>query len=138
MKRTSELPSINFGDTLTCTETGKQFIAVRDGITTNYARDSAGNVYSDEGVDIRQRRELLTRSKPFVCYLSNDGRSVTGWKGNILGSVIDWSPCELTRRSYTHGKSYRSVRVKDVHGGLWYGRGSPGIAITLRATRGVA
>ena len=127
--------TIKDGDLLTCAETGKEFIAGRDpqwGFASNYARDSAGNVFSDEGVDILERRELLERSQPFGCYLSSDGRHVTGWKGNILGTVIDSRPCKLPRYSFTHGKDYRSVRVRDVHGGLWYGRGSPDIFIRLR------
>lgn len=129
------MKQINFGDTLTCAETGKTFIAAIDGCSTNYACDSKGNVYSDEGVDICARRELLDRSKPYTCYLSSDGKHVTGWKNNVLGIVVDWCPCKLTRRSYIHGKEYRSVSVVDVHGGKWYGRGSPGIVITLRAKK---
>lgn len=123
---------INFGDVLTCAETGKTFIAARDGITTNYATTESGEVLSDEGVYIRQRRELLDRSRAFYCYLSGDGRAVTGWKGNKLGDVIASHRVKLTRRSYTHGADYSHVTVRDVHGGLWYGRGSPGVAITLR------
>ena len=126
------MQTIELGQALTCAETGRQFVAARDGISFNYATDRHGNVFSDAGVDMRERRELLDRSKPFGCYISRDGRSVTGWKGNVLGTVIDWSPCRLTRRSYTHGSEYRSIKVRDVHGGLWYGRGSPGVCVTLR------
>jgi hypothetical protein len=128
--------TINFGDTITCAETGKQFVAAQDGISTNYARDAAGNVYSDEGVDIRERRELLDRTKPYFAYLSSDGTRVTGWKGNTLGHVAYSRPCKLTRMSYTHGKEYQSVFVRDVHGGTWYGRSSPGVCITLRPHKG--
>lgn len=127
---------INVGDTLTCTETGKTFTAEQQGCTFNYATNAQGQVFSDEGVAIRERRELLDRSKPFGCYLSTDGRLVTGWKGNMLGAVAWWNPCELTRRSYTHGESYRSVHVVDVHGAHWHGRGSPGVYITLRPCKG--
>jgi hypothetical protein len=120
------------GDTLTCGETGKTFVAARDGYTTNYALDRDGNVFSDEGVDIRERRELLDRSKPYTAYLSGDAKHVTGWKGNVLGYVVWSTPCELGRRSFFHGDKYQSVRVRDVHGGYWYGRGSPGVVLTLR------
>jgi len=123
---------MNVGDTVTCAETGKQFVVQRVGGSFIYARDSSGNVFSDEGVDIREKRELLDRSRPFTCYITSDGRSVTGWKGNVLGTIIDWQPCKLTRTSFTHGKDYRSVVVRDVHDGMWYGRGSPGICVTLR------
>lgn len=124
------------GRTLTCAETGKQFIGAADGCSTNYAYDNAGNVYSDEGAHIREVRELLDRSRPFIGYLSSDGNRLTGWKGNTLGTVIDWTLCQLTRVSWTHGKQYRSVRVRDVHGRQWYGRGSPGIVIRLRPCKG--
>jgi hypothetical protein len=125
------MTTINFGDTLVCAETGRAFIAARDGITTNYARDAAGNVYSDEGVDIRQRRELLDRSRPFYCYLSGDGRTVTGWKGNVLGYVralsVDSRHSGLARCRMTR------IRVQDVHGAWWHGRGAgTGMAVTLR------
>jgi hypothetical protein len=123
--------TINFGDVLICAETGKTFVAARDGITTNYARDDHGNVFSDEGVNIRERRELLDRTRPFVCYLSSDGKHVTGWKGNVLGDVTCSRTIPLTRVSFTHGRTIQSVRVRDVHGGYWYGRGNAGIAIKL-------
>jgi hypothetical protein len=123
------------GRTLTCAETGKQFVGASDGSTTNYARNDAGEVFSDEGVHLREVRALLDRSRPFPGYLSSDGKRLTGWKGNTLGHVIDSNPCELTRLSYTHGKHYQSVRVRDVHGREWYGRGSPGICIRLRPTK---
>jgi hypothetical protein len=78
------MQTINIGDPLTCAETGKQFTAAIDGCSTNYARTVAGEVLSDEGVTIREKRELLDRSRPFGCYLSGDGRTVTTWKGVAL------------------------------------------------------
>lgn len=123
---------INFGDVLTCAETGKPFVAAKDGITVNYAYDREGNIYSDEGVNIRERQAMLDRSGPYFCYISNDSRNVTGFKGNILGDITRDTPCRLTRRSYTHGKEYSAIRVQDVHGNNWYGRGSPGVCVTLR------
>lgn len=126
---------VEIGQALTCAETGKQFIAAQDGCTFNYAQDDHGHIYSDEGVNIRQRRELLDRTRPFICYVSNDGRNVTGWKGNFLGTITRDSVARLTRWSHWHGQYIHCYRVRDVHGGHWYGRGSPGIAITLRATK---
>lgn len=82
------------------------------------------------------QRESLETGNRCVGYLSADGKSLTTWTGGILGKVTDWNPCKLTRVSYTHGKSYRSVRVTDCHGSEWYGRGSPGIAISLRRIKG--
>lgn len=131
-------PKINIGDVLTCTETGKKFTAEQDGLTTNYALDSEGRVYSDEGVNLCERRQLLDRSKPFHAYVSCDGDRITGWKGNVLGTVEASWKVKLTRPSFVHGKDYSHFRVKDVHGAMWQGRGSPGFAIKLRPIKGTA
>ena len=126
------METINIGDVLTCAETGKTFIAAQDGITFNYAQDHAGNVYSDEGVDIRERRELLDRSRPFGCYISGDGKHATGWKGNILGTVIAHS----SARNGWASSEIHYWRVRDVHGHEWYGRNAgTGMFIALRATK---
>jgi len=122
-------PIIEIGQILTCTETGKQFAAASDGFTYNYARDREGNLFSDEGVDIREKRVLLDRSKPFCCYLSRDGQHVTGWKGNILGRVT-WS-------SESRGSRLTHVRVTDVHGNPWHGKGAgSGMFIRLHPSKG--
>lgn len=122
---------IEIGQTLTCAETGKQFIAARDGISTNYARNSAGEVFSDEGVHIRECRELLDRSKPFGCYVSSDTKHVTGWKGNVLGTII-----RSTHTRSGFGANMLAVSVRDVHGNYWHGRGAgAGMCITLRASK---
>lgn len=127
------MKNIDFGNVLTCAETGKQFIAARDGITTNYARDNAGNVYSDEGVDIRERRELLDRSKPFFAYVSCDGKVITGWKGNVLMHVTG---SYTGRVGFCRNGLY--VWATDVHGGKWYGRNAGrGMCITMRALKGI-
>ena len=120
------------GQTLTCAETGLQFVGATDGCSTNYARNSAGDVFSDEGVNIRERRELLGRSRPFGCYLSSDGRHVTGWKGNILGTVTS----ETKSRTGFYGSILTHVRVIDVHGNPWHGKGSGrGMYITIRPAK---
>jgi hypothetical protein len=124
---------IQVGDTLTCAVTGETFIAAQSGAWTfNYAIDSTGRPVSDAGVDIAERRELLDRRGPFVCYLSQDGRSVTGWKGNVLGTVTRSS----VSLSGWHGASITAVRVTDVHGGAWHGRGAGrGMAIRLHPSK---
>ena len=126
-------PIIEIGQILTCTETGKQFAAASDGFTYNYARDREGNLFSDEGVDIREKRVLLDRSKPFCCYLSRDGQHVTGWKGNILGRVT-WSS---ESRTGWHGSRLTHVRVTDVHGNPWHGKGAgSGMFIRIHPSKG--
>lgn len=73
----------------------------------------------------------------FTGYLSSDGKQFTSWPGGLLGHVIDSRPCKLTRLSFTHDRhTYMSVRVRDVNGREWHGRGSNGIVCTLRAYKG--
>ena len=125
-------PVITMGQTLTCTETGKQFIASRDGCSVNYAGGSNDEILSDEGVDIRQKRRLLDRSKPFYCYLSCDGKTVGGWKGNVLGRVE-----RLTHGRAGFARNGCYVSVTDIHGGKWYGKNAGlGMCITLHPTKG--
>ncbi len=127
-----EYQTINMGDTLTCAETGKQFIASRDGCSVNFARDNQGNIFSDEGVDIRERKELLDRSKAFYCYVSGDSKRVTGWKGNTLGTIV-----RATKGRGGFGDSMLYVKVRDVHGAYWYGKNAgASMCIKLRPCKG--
>jgi hypothetical protein len=123
---------VKVGDTLTCAETGKQFVVKSTGISFNYAYDSQDRIFSDEGVDIREKREMLDRTKPFGCYLSSGGQYVTGWKGNILGVVTRSS----TSRTGFYNSSLTHIRVRDVHGNHWHGKGAgPGMYITLHPAK---
>ena len=126
------MTSPEIGSTVTCAETKKQFVVSTDGFTFNYATNRGGKIFSDEGVDIRERRELLDRTKSFFCYLAGDGKTVGGWKGNILGIVTS----ERTSRTGFYGSELTHIRVEDVHGGLWYGKGAGrGICVTLNPAR---
>jgi hypothetical protein len=116
---------------LICCITGESFIAAREGVSVNYARDKFGNVYSNAGVDIAERETMRQRSGPVGCYISSEGNTVTGWKGNKLGDIV-----ARGIGGGFGGKLWR-VRVRDVHGGLWYGQGAgPGVCIMLRPMKG--
>jgi hypothetical protein len=129
------MSTINLGDVLTCAETGKQFVAAPDGCSRNYATGRDGSILSDEGVHIRQCHELLDHTLPFSCYVSGDGKRVTGWKGNTLGTVTHSS----TSRTGWHGSTLLHVQVTDVHGARWHGKGSgAGMYIRLHACKGGA
>lgn len=81
----------------------------------------------------RYERIVMNCATAHVAYLSSDGRKITTWTGGELGIVISARPCKLARRSFTHSaSSFVSVRVRAFDGSVWYGRGSPGIAIRLR------
>lgn len=82
----------------------------------------------------REIESLKDRSKPFVAYVGK-GDSITTWTGAKLMTITRAWPCQLTRRSFTHGKNYLSIHAVDVHGGHWAGRGSEGIAIKLRPVK---
>lgn len=108
-----------------------------EGFGTGVGRLPDGRTLCYACCDEHAMNALLDRSKPFVAYVSNDGRTVTTWTGGHLGRIVQALPCKLSRRSWTHSdSSYRSLRVIDVHGNAWYGRGSPGISIVLRACKG--
>lgn len=86
--------------------------------------------------DKAQRADLVGATR-FTGYLSGDGERFTTWTGGELGKVVASRPCKLTRQSFTHDRrTYRSVRVVDVWGKVWFGRGSPGIVLTLHKAKG--
>ena len=104
--------------------------------STGYARGAADELICYPCADNLQRAAMLDRSHPVGAYIASDGRAVTTWTGGILGRVSYWTRCELTRRSRMHGTHYRSIHVIDVHGAHWHGRGSPGLAVSLRPCKG--
>lgn len=127
---------IKIGQTLVCAETGKTFVAESDGVTCNYATDNDGKVYSDEGVNIRERRAVTERKGPFYAYLSSDAGQfkgqIHGWKGNRLLTVISAGP---TGGGF--GGTQWHVRAKDDQGREWYGRnGGPGMYIKMVPANG--
>ena len=122
------------GKVLICTETGKEFIGANEGISVNYATNDKGEIFSNEGVNIAELRELNDLTKPVFAYVSSNSKHITGWKGNILMNITWQTSCKLSRLSYTHSeKSYKSFKAKDANGNYWHGRSSAGICITMRA-----
>jgi hypothetical protein len=127
--------SPRIGDVVTCAETGKSFIAAIDGCTTNYATDREGNVYSDEGVALCERRAIREQQSPVIAYVSSDWRTITTWKGAALMTVAAHAKCPLPfgqHYSVFHGEDYSHIWAKDSQGRYWYGRSSNGVAIALR------
>lgn len=103
---------------------------------SGYAITASGEKICYSCADKAQREELKDRSKPFCAYVSGDGKLITSWTGGELMKVTQSWPCQLTRSSNWHdSKSYRSIRATDCHGRKWYGRGSAGVCITLRAAK---
>lgn len=131
-----ELAQNIIGQIVKCHITGKSFIAAIDGITTNYATDSDGNIYSDEGVDIAEKQQLLDRTKPFYAYVSTDGKRITGWKGNTHMMITRIYQTNAGFGGYRGGGQWY-IRATDINGAEWYGRNSgKGCCITLRSCKG--
>lgn len=98
-----------------------------------YAVKADGSKICYACADAIERELLKDRSCSFVAYLSSDGATVTTWTGGKLMTVTASRPCRLSRQSFTHNRnSFRSVRARDIHGAMWCGRGSAGVAIKLR------
>ena len=122
------------GQQVQCAETGEVFVIANEGCTFNYATDEAGNIYSNEGSRIREQRALL-QGYPIGAYVSSDGDRITDWKGTTLGTIVERSRVTLGRFSHIHGSYVNAYKVRDIFGQMWYGRGNPGISITLRPTK---
>ncbi len=105
-------------------------------MTTGTARTQDGKEICYACADARQREDLKDRSRPFTAYVSSDGKTITTWTGGKLMDIRQSWRIPLTRFSFTHGRTILHIRARDVHGGDWFGRGNPGIAITLRPTKG--
>ena len=104
--------------------------------TTGTAHLADGREVCWECADNMQREDLKER-KPVCAYVSIDGKRITTWSGGILMKVTHSATCKLTRVSFTHDRrSYRSIHARDVHGALWYGRGSAGVLIRMRPVKG--
>lgn len=107
---------------LTCSVTGKQFIADRDGCSVNYAHDNAGAILSDEGVIVAITQSIQRREVQ-VLYINNVGHGaiVADWKGARMGRVV--SATSWARYSRLHGYySMFAVTVRMFDGSLWTGR----------------
>lgn len=126
------------GRTFQCADCGKVELTRLMG-GTGYSTDAkTGEKRCYACTDKRERAFMGTVDR-FTGYLSSDGREFQTWSGGTLGTVVHSKPCKLTRISFTHDRhTYRSVRVRALDGSVWYGRGSPGIVLTLRRSVGAA
>lgn len=74
---------------------------------------------------------------PVGVYLSRDGKTVTDFHGTVVGTVTANRWVDLPRRSWVHGTALCAVSVL-AGNRRWYGRGSRGLALTLRPYKGGA
>jgi hypothetical protein len=99
-----------------------------------YAALPDGSRICYQCADKRQAEDLKDRSKPFTAYVSEG--IITTWTGGKLMAITRSKTCKLSRWSWTHGKTIQAIQARDVHGKMWCGRGSAGIAINLRPIKG--
>ena len=113
-----KVKDIEVGKTvLTCHKTGKKFTVQRDGCSFNYATDSKGNYYSDEGVYLALKDEVLKDTKIFA-YADLNKRIIQGWKSeHTIGKIL----CHYTRSNGFCGKMDH-IEVKMFDGSLWKGK----------------
>lgn len=106
----------------------------REGLVPGYAvRRGSDEFTCYPCADAGQREELKARSGPIGAYVSGDATTITTWTGGELGRIVRSS----RSRSGFHGSQQLHVRVRDVHGALWYGTGAgAGVFITLRPMKG--
>lgn len=99
--------------------------------TTGYGRTADGKTHCYACCHAHDVAQLRDTSKPFVAYISGDGKSVTNWPGAPL------------MRIYSHhegragfGGRMHYWRAVDVHGRHWHGKNSGrGMCVTLRACK---
>lgn len=131
MKNTIQPESL-IGKTIVCAETGKSFVGESvNGFTTNYARDSEGNVYSDEGVYIRAKKELIDENKVYA-YVSCDGKFIQGWKQDhkLMTVIAKWE----NNSGFAGKMVYFDAR--DENGQKWHGKAKQfGHCITMRKVK---
>ena len=114
----------------TCQKCGKVIEGSKYGIGTGYGTTPEGAKWCYDCCTVSDIEELKER-KPTAVYLSGDENSVTNWPGGVLGTV---TRAHGIKHNMIRGR-YVAFRVKDVHGGLWFGRGQPGMICTIRPAK---
>ncbi len=77
----------------------------------------------------------MVKAGRYTAYLAEDGKQVTTWSGGKLADVIRTRRVKHFVPNAQRYVDYSSVRVKDLKGGEWIGRGSPGMYIKLRRVK---
>lgn len=125
---TKEFPE--YGTLLKCSITGKEFTAAPVGCMSNFCLDADGAVISAEGYTIRYRSRVAERAGPVLGYMNSEGTLITTVNGDELARVTSLVPC---KHNMLHtDTNYYSFRAQAPDNCNWYGRGSRGMAITMR------
>lgn len=92
---------------------------------------TTGTAHTRDGREIcydcadRETREEMKTARTFCAYVSSDGRRLTTWSGETLGTAHLGS-----RHPWSRKRRYLSAT--DCHGTRWHGTGAPGMYATLR------
>ena len=102
---------------------------------------ATGSAMTTEGqsicYDCAERREFeaFQSAAHYCAYVSTDGSKIQTWTGFELAKITASRPMRLSRRSNWHGSTIQSIYARAADGSTWYGRGSPGVCISLRRRR---
>lgn len=99
--------------------------------TTGYGKDESGNRYC---YACCQQRDIdaMRKDGRIMAYLSSDGKTITGWPGYKLATVI--SERETSAGGFARHTKITRVWARDTDGLLWHGRG-PGRGMYIRLYR---
>lgn len=117
--------------TETCHRCGENIPPPEEGsCSTGYGVDAMGHsiCYS---CCAKEDITFLLKREPTLVYLSSDMTRVTNWPGSTLGKVDSHSVV-----AHPWGVTIYHVRITDVHGAKWFGRGRPGMVLTIRPMKG--
>ncbi len=120
----------NAEPTVICSLCGATCIAPAGSCTTGYGVTTDGQKVCFPCCE-KLDREHLTQRIPTGVYLASDLATVTNWPGGVLGRVV--SSKRVCKR--LSPDPIYAIRVVDVHGGQWYGRGSASCALLLRPAK---
>lgn len=97
-----------------------------------YGIDAGGGMHCYSCCHLRDISQLKDRTKPFGAYLSSDGKTVSTWPGDALGTVHSHG----VARNGWHGSEIHRFHVQDAHGAWWQAWGpGKGMYCTLRAIK---
>jgi hypothetical protein len=99
----------------------------------HFVRVKHGWLYSVEGWNANVDELMRAHAEDISAYLSQDGVTVTSWLGRQLATVTLLKPAKHNR---IVDDNYYTFRAVDTHGGHWHGRGSKGMAVTLKPSKG--
>lgn len=98
-----------------------------------YVHASGDRTLCRSCADEEETRDFAA-ARSYEARVSSAGDLVT-WQGHLLARQVASRPIRLPVPSWAHGERYASYRFRAADGSEWYGRGSPGLTITVRRAK---